>query len=246
MKRLYVVIIFIILAFFHGVVFAGSIDLIWDANSEPDITGYNLYYGTSSREYGASIPLGNVTGYTISGLQEGATYYFAITALDAAGNESGYSAEFKKTLSLSQASELIVSNLIVASGRQYEIIRNGVKNGAKCYIDRTYTFSSIPGFMDNGMGTYIKTANRDKKKRGDNFISFDVNKTVYIGIAHDDRIKAKPVWLSGFWKSPWSFKTNVTMSYYAKEFLPGKVTLGGNNGSSKTSMYAIFIFEKED
>ena len=46
---------------------------------------------------GDGIPLdvdvGNVTTYTVTGLADGATYYFAVTAYDSVGNESGYSNE---------------------------------------------------------------------------------------------------------------------------------------------------------
>ncbi len=72
---------------------AASVTLRWQANSEPDIAGYNLYYGTASRSYGPPMPTGNTTSYTVDNLVEGQTYYFALTALDTSGNESGYSSE---------------------------------------------------------------------------------------------------------------------------------------------------------
>ena len=72
---------------------AASVTLRWQANQEPDISGYNVYYGTSSRNYGAPIPVGNTTSHTVDNLTEGTTYYFAITATDTSNNESGYSSE---------------------------------------------------------------------------------------------------------------------------------------------------------
>ena len=72
---------------------AASVTLRWQANQEPDISGYNVYYGTSSRSYGAPIPVGNTTSHTIDNLAEGTTYYFALTATDTSGNESGFSSE---------------------------------------------------------------------------------------------------------------------------------------------------------
>jgi len=30
---------------------AGSVRLAWDPNTEPDLAGYRVYYGTSSRAY---------------------------------------------------------------------------------------------------------------------------------------------------------------------------------------------------
>jgi hypothetical protein len=75
-----------------------NINLNWQANSEPDLSGYKVYYGNSSRSYGPSIPTGNVTNYTIDNLEPGNTYYLAVAALDSAGNESGYSAEVVETI----------------------------------------------------------------------------------------------------------------------------------------------------
>jgi hypothetical protein len=74
-----------------------SVTLEWNANVEPDLAGYRVYYGSRSGSYmqpkGNGLDSGRVTSYTIAGLPVGATYYIAITAYDAAGNESGYSSE---------------------------------------------------------------------------------------------------------------------------------------------------------
>jgi hypothetical protein len=65
--------------------------LAWDANTESDLAGYKLHYGTASNSYSVHIDVNNVTTYTVAGLTAGQTYYFAATAYDASGNESGYS-----------------------------------------------------------------------------------------------------------------------------------------------------------
>jgi len=63
-------------------------------------SGYRVYFGTAShaynQSYGSGLSAGNQTSYTVSGLQSGQTYYFAVTAIDAAGNESSYSSEVSK------------------------------------------------------------------------------------------------------------------------------------------------------
>ena len=74
----------------------GSATVTWNANTESDLAGYRVYYGTSSRNYPNSISLGKVTSGTVSGLTVGTTYYFAVKAVDTSGNLSGYSAEVTK------------------------------------------------------------------------------------------------------------------------------------------------------
>ena len=82
-----------------SVLFAAQIRLAWDANTEPDLAGYKVYYGTASRVYGTPVSVGNVTTYTVTGLTLGQTYYMAVTAFDNAtpANESSYSTEVSGT-----------------------------------------------------------------------------------------------------------------------------------------------------
>lgn len=88
---------------------AGTANLSWDANTESDLAGYEIYYGTNPRSgncppdgYSGKVDVGKVTSYTINNLTDGATYYFSVTAYDNSGNESGCSSEVSKsTTSLS-------------------------------------------------------------------------------------------------------------------------------------------------
>ena len=75
--------------------FAASTTLQWDPNSEPDLSGYTIHYGsTVSRAYATHLDVGKtVVSQSITGLADGTTYYFAVTARDTFGNESGYSNE---------------------------------------------------------------------------------------------------------------------------------------------------------
>lgn len=70
-----------------------AVGLVWDSSSNPDVTSYNVYYGTSSRGYTNVVSAGGLTNWTIGGLREGETYYFAATAVNAVGLESEYSNE---------------------------------------------------------------------------------------------------------------------------------------------------------
>ena len=77
---------------------AGDITLAWNPNPEPTLAGYKVHYGTASRSYGAFLSVGKVTSYRVTGLGS-ATYYFAVTAHDLSGNESGFSNEISATVS---------------------------------------------------------------------------------------------------------------------------------------------------
>jgi len=72
---------------------AAEITLAWDPNAEPDLSGYKVYSGTSSRNYSGTVDVGNWTRCVMGGLEPGRTYYFAAKAYNAAGSESDYSTE---------------------------------------------------------------------------------------------------------------------------------------------------------
>jgi len=86
----------------------GDAIVSWDANTEPELAGYKLYYGTASRSYGIPIDIGNQTTYTVTGLGPG-TYYFAVTAYDTSGNETSFSNEGSKTFADTSPGVLVVS-----------------------------------------------------------------------------------------------------------------------------------------
>ena len=64
------------------------VNLVWDANTEPDLAGYKIHYGTSSGRYTLAADAGRVNTGSIPNLQANTTYYFVVTAYDVAGNES--------------------------------------------------------------------------------------------------------------------------------------------------------------
>jgi len=70
-----------------------SVTLRWDANTEGDLAGYKVHYGTATNIYNVVVDVGNKTTATISGLALGSTYFFVATAYDQSGNESKFSSE---------------------------------------------------------------------------------------------------------------------------------------------------------
>ena len=88
------VLLFSSLQAFCETVSAGqSVTLSWIPSVDPNVVGYNIYYGGDSGDYTDMLNVGNATSVTIDGLAAGTTYYFAATAYDALGNESAYSSE---------------------------------------------------------------------------------------------------------------------------------------------------------
>lgn len=70
------------------------VTLAWDANPEPNVVGYKLHYGTTPGVYDTVVDVGNVTQHQLSDiLLYGTLYYFAVSAIDDVGLESGYSNE---------------------------------------------------------------------------------------------------------------------------------------------------------
>jgi PKD repeat protein len=83
---------------FNGNSFAGTIKLAWDSSSSSNVGGYKISYGTSSGSYTSTVDAGNNTTYSVSGLQDGAKYFFAVKAYNATKTaESAYSNEINAT-----------------------------------------------------------------------------------------------------------------------------------------------------
>jgi len=59
---------------------AGQVTLAWDASTNSGVTGYEINYGQTSGSYATQVDAGNQTSYTVTDLNDGATYYFAAKA----------------------------------------------------------------------------------------------------------------------------------------------------------------------
>jgi len=80
-----------------------------DVNGDPEqLSGYHIYYGTAAGgPYPDGFSTGQVTETTVTGLANGQTYYFVVTAVDAAGNESEWSNQASYTVPYEDCDNLI-------------------------------------------------------------------------------------------------------------------------------------------
>lgn len=82
-----------------------SVTFGWEPSTDPNVAGYNIYYGTASHVYDHKVSVGNVSTATISGLVEGTTYYFAATTYDVLNQESVLSDEISYAVPAANTSQ---------------------------------------------------------------------------------------------------------------------------------------------
>ena len=111
--------------------YALDVTLAWDANTEPDLAGYELHYKTGSpgppyNGHDSPIDVGNVTQFTIYGLDDDVTYFFVVTAYNADDVQSNYSNE----VSTSDEETITITPSLKGAG-----------TGGGCFIDTVMSTS---------------------------------------------------------------------------------------------------------
>ena len=122
------------------------------------------------------------------------------------------------------------------------------------YADRRFAFTAVPSCLDKSR--YIVTANSDKFSRGSALLTLQSRVPLVVYVGYDRRYRTIPDWLRGYrlqpnlrlaMGDPKLGKTRVTYKLYRKEFLPGRIKLGGNlaKGEKRNfAMYTVIILEK--
>ncbi len=133
-----------------------SVTLAWNPSADANVTGYRLYYGNTSRNYSNVVTVGpNST--TVTGLSEGATYYFSVTTVNNLGLESNPSNEISYTVPSKRAR----LQLLFSPTKQV-ILRVTGQPGHLYEIQATHNFTnwSVIGVAVLGLGVsldYIDT-----------------------------------------------------------------------------------------
>ena len=132
-----------------------SITLAWDPSNDPSVAGYNLYYGSACRSYTNQVPAGAATAASATDLCAGKTYYFAVTAYDASGQESPYSAEVSYAVPEPSPSPTIdpIADIAISENAGFQTIALSGISAAS--TNESYTAaSSNPGLIANPIVTY--------------------------------------------------------------------------------------------
>jgi fibronectin type 3 domain-containing protein len=150
----------------------GQVTIAW-----PQVTNaasYNIYYSTSSGVTGGTITNGTLIGsatspYTQTGLTNGTTYYYVVTAEDGSGDESGSSAQVSATPTLPVTATPADSQVTIAwpqvtGATSYNIywsttsqISTGTNTNANV-TNVTTTSGSVPSLSDGVTYYFVVTS----------------------------------------------------------------------------------------
>jgi hypothetical protein len=161
---------------------ARDITLAWDANSEPNLRGYKIYYksGLSGEPYGGTdadqgnspitLPIENLADpnnpeYTLSGLHDNEVYFFRATAYNDQEQESEYSNEAVTfSITLSKGPNLIslcrqpantdIASVLSPISGKYSSIWVFIDNRWKVYDPLRPVFSELTT-LESGRGYWI-------------------------------------------------------------------------------------------
>lgn len=140
-----------------GSLMDNSILIQWQANSETDLSGYRVYYGTASRNYGLPIPVSG-TQYSFNAMQADVTYYIAVSAVDTSGNESGYSSEVNVTYIIPDTTSPAVTITLPTSETSYDTLSGSIDISGTA-VDDTEVSSVTWTNSRGGSGTATGTSN---------------------------------------------------------------------------------------
>jgi hypothetical protein len=84
----------------HADVAPGSVELVWDRNTEPDLAGYRIYRSTGDGPFEKIADANEIPNYSDRAVEHGKTYRYTITSFDRSTppNESAHSGAVEVTI----------------------------------------------------------------------------------------------------------------------------------------------------
>ena len=137
-----------------------SVALAWNPNPESDVASYQLSYGTNPGVHPNSVAAGSNTTATVTGLVEGTTYYFVVSAVNQTGLQSAASAEISYQIPVTPASvtlawdpnpETDVASYQLSYGTSPGVHPNGVETGSN-------TTASVTGLVEGTTYYFVVSA----------------------------------------------------------------------------------------
>jgi len=133
------------------------IELFWSPNREPDVAGYNIY--VSSR-YDGRYELIGTSGrpyYVDEGARNGSVYYYALTAVDDAGNESDLSRDVAYDIPRPEGYDVMLASYQgTPAAAGYDFSGYAVVPYSSESADMYYEYSNGVPYMNVGTDTDIQ------------------------------------------------------------------------------------------
>ena len=138
-----------------------NVSLAWNSSPDADVVAYTVHYGVASGVYSSSLNVGNHSSATVPGLQDGTTYYFVVSASNAAGLEGGPSNEVSfdspapgaqsATLCWNSSPDTSVTGYILHYGSASGVYDSSVNAG-------DHTTATVQGLQEGATYYFVATA----------------------------------------------------------------------------------------
>jgi hypothetical protein len=134
----------------NNLAYSYELEFVWGEVEHDYIAGYRLYYGTASKDYTWKMDVGAKASATITNLQPGTIYYFAVTAYDYENNDGEFSEEVSYP-------NLNINNAIIVSLSAYPEALNSYVYFRTHALDNTYNWctTSDEKIIDTGVQAMI-------------------------------------------------------------------------------------------
>jgi len=147
--------------FLLGYACFADVVLEWNPNSESNVTGYHVHLGNTPRSYKETVDVGFQTQFQLTNLNAGITYFFAVSAYDAAGLESPLSDEVQYTPPVDGTNAITLPLRLELAPRA--TLKFSALQGRRCNVvasTNLETWTLIYSFkaLDNGNNYYEDSA----------------------------------------------------------------------------------------